>query len=142
MKPRPNLPALALGAALAGSAALAACAPADPPPGTAAGAANGTRSCFLPRSVNGFNAIDRDTVNVTVGVREIYQLEILGTCPDVDFTQRIGIRSTHGASWVCQGMDAELLVPGPTGVDRCPVTSVRKLSEAEVEAERASRRGR
>ena len=135
----PNSPFRMPACALAVCLALAACAPADGPAGASANA-DGGRQCFLPRSVNGFSAIDRDTVNVTVGVREIYQLEILGTCPDVDFTQRIGIRSTHGASWVCQGMDAELIVPGPTGVDRCPVTSVRKLSEAE--AERASRQGR
>jgi hypothetical protein len=132
---------LALAAPLALAGALSACMATDSQ--TAAGRAAGpqsTRQCFLPRQVNSFDAVDRDTVNVTVGVREIYQLEILGTCPDIDWSTRIGIRSTHGASWVCQGMDAELIVPGPTGLDRCPVTSVRKLSDAEVEALHPRRR--
>ena len=98
------------------------------------------RSCFLPRLVNGFNAVDRDTVDVTIGVRDVYRLELLGTCPDVDWANRVGIRSTHGATWVCQGEEAELFVPGATGIDRCPVTAVRKLSAEEVAAEKAARK--
>jgi hypothetical protein len=138
MKPRPYviLPALALAAA----SAVAAWSPGGRGEAVAAKAPSSARSCFLPRQVDGFNAVDRDTVNVTIGPRQVYQLELFGTCPDVDFSQRIGIRSTHGSSWVCQGFDAELIVPGPSGVDRCPVTSIRKLSEAEVTALRSKRK--
>jgi hypothetical protein len=129
------------GAALAAAATLAACAPTGESGGGTSAAASG-RACFLPSQVNGYNPIDRDTVNVEIAPRRIYQLELLGTCPDVDFSTRIGIRSTHGTSWICQGLDAELIVPGPTGLDRCPVTSVRMLSEAEIAALRAQRRKR
>jgi hypothetical protein len=97
--------------------------------------AEGRRQCFLPRQVNGFNTESDERVYVTVGTRDIYELEIVGVCPDVDWSQRIGIRS-RGSSWVCQGLDAELIVPSPSGVQYCPVTRVRQLSEAEVRAYR------
>ena len=98
------------------------------------------RQCFSVASVNGFHAIDRDTVRVTVGARTYYELELVGTCPEVDWSNRIAIRSRSGSSWVCEGLDAELIVPSPHGTERCPVIGVRKLTPEEVEAVRASRR--
>jgi hypothetical protein len=105
------------------------------------GAADATsgRRCFLPSQVNGLDARDRDAVDVTVGVDHIYRLEIIGACPDFDWSQRIGIRSTGGGSWVCSGLDAELLVPSVTGIQRCPVTVVRRLNEDEIRASRVTR---
>jgi hypothetical protein len=126
--------------ATAGCAAmLTACAMTNQQPQgqTARGAG---QQCFLPSQVNGFNAVDSDTVQVTVGVNTIYQLKIVGVCPDIDWSQRIGIRSTGGGSWVCGGLDAELIVPSPMGVQRCPVTSMRRLSPAEVQASKAKRK--
>ena len=93
------------------------------------------RQCFLPRQVNGFNARNDREVYVTVGTRDVYRLEIVGVCPEIDWTQRIGIRS-RGSSWVCDSLDAELIVPSPTGTQFCPVTGVRKLSPEEVRAYR------
>jgi hypothetical protein len=98
------------------------------------------QQCFLPRQVSGFNAETRDTVFVTVGTRSIYQLDIVGVCPEVDWSQRIGIRSRGGGSWVCHGLDAELIVPSPTGVQTCPVTNVRQLAPEEARAYRERRR--
>jgi hypothetical protein len=89
--------------------------------------------------VNSFHAVDRDTVRVTVGASRVFELEILGTCPDINWTQRIGLRSTSGSSWVCSGLDAELIVPRPAGVDQCPVLAVRQLTPAEVQAARSRR---
>ena len=109
-------------------------------PGAPRQAAAGARQCFNASQVNSFHAVDRDTVYVTTGVRRMYQLEIVGVCPDVDWTQRIALRSTSGSSWVCSGLDAELLVPSPSGLQRCPVVGVRALTPPEVEAYRASRR--
>ncbi len=124
---------------IAGSAALVAtCGGTNPPSGAQAAAASG-RQCFNASSVNGFDAIDNDTVLVTVGSRNVYQLEIVGVCPDVDWSLRIGLRSTGGSSWVCESMDAELLVPSPTGLQRCPVIGVKKLTPPEVQALKARR---
>ena len=118
---------------------VTACTAANQPP--RAQAARAGAQCFLASQVNGFHGVDRDTVHVTVGPRTVYELELFGTCLNVDWSQQIGIRSTGGSSWVCQGFDAELLVPSPIGVQRCAVSSVRRLTPQEVQAARG-RRGR
>ncbi len=91
------------------------------------------RHCFWTRSVNNFASADPHTVNVRVGVRDVYQLEMIGSCPDVDWATRIAIVSRSGSS-ICTGMDAELIAPSPIGPQRCPVRAVRKLTEAEIAA--------
>ena len=115
-------------------AAAAGCAQTEAP--EMAGAAG--RQCFRPQQVNGFNPQGDDVVYLRVGARDVYRAEILGTCSDIDFAHRVAIRS-RGTSWICQGMDAEFVVPGPRGIESCPITDIRKLNEAEVEAYRRSR---
>lgn len=94
------------------------------------------RQCFHASMVNGFTPVGRDTVQVTVGARTVYELKTVGYCPEIDWTHRILVRSTGGSNWICRGFDAELLVPGAmgTGLDRCPVTSIRRLDQEEVQA--------
>ena len=123
--------AFAMGA-LAMTACAAGCTTAPGEQPTVTG--SNDRQCFIASQVNGFRALDEETVHVTAGVNTVYELEIAGACPDVDWSQRIGIRSLSGSSWVCRGYDAELLVPGPLGMQRCPVLSVRKLTPAEAQA--------
>ena len=117
--------------ALAAGAALAAgCATAE----REDGAAPAGRQCFLASQVNGFHPVDDDTVHVMVGASQVYELDIVGTCPEVDWSHRIGIRATGGGNWVCSGFDAELIVPSSIGPGRCPVTNVRRLTEDEARA--------
>jgi len=118
----------------------AGCTGASEPPMAAGQGAD--RQCFLPRTVNGFTPRGDDRVLVHVGARQVYELELVGTCPSVDWSNRIGIRSRGGGSWICQGFDADLVVPAPSGVEQCPVTNIRRLSEQEVLAWRESRRRR
>lgn len=125
----PALAALGLAAMTA-----AACAPSEPAAVAGAETASAAGQCFLPRQVNGFSAVDDDTVDVSVGANDVYRLDIAGACPNVDWSLQVGIRSTGGGSWVCHGHDAELIVPSPIGVQQCPVVSVRKLTEEEAEA--------
>lgn len=108
-------------------------------PGPGQGAMAGQRQCFLPSQVNGFNAVDDDTVQVFVGVNEVYSLDILGPCQNIDWSMQIGIRSTGASSWVCGGMDAELLVPSPTGTQSCMVTNIQQLSPEAARAARSAR---
>jgi hypothetical protein len=120
------------------AAGIAACTSAQTPePGSAA---RESRQCFLPSQVNGFTPIDRDTVDVRVGANQIYRLELTAYCGDIDWALRVGIRSTASGNWVCQGLDAELIAPGPLGPEICHVDSVRRLSDEEAEAARRERR--
>jgi hypothetical protein len=111
--------ALALGAASSHAAT-------QPAPG---------RQCFYARDVDGFAAADdHGTVYIRVGVNDVYALKLLGTCPDVDWTLKLGLAS-RGGDFICSGLDAELVVPGaPLGPQRCPVSELHKLSPAEVAA--------
>ncbi|WP_294120603.1 DUF6491 family protein [Sphingomonas sp.] len=117
--------------------ALASCTYNQPPQGQSAAGTSG-RQCFTAGQVNNFHAVDRNTVLVRTGASTYYQLDILGTCPEIDFTTRVGIRSTSGGTWICRGHDAELIVPNPgRGFDRCPVLGVRLLTAEEAKAARA-----
>ena len=115
---------------LAAASLAAGCTATADGPGSAS---RNERECFHVDNVRSFSPIDDDAVAVRVGARDHYRLELIGTCPDVDWAWSIAIR-THGSSWVCRGFDAELVVPHPSGAQYCPVRAVRKLSEAEVEA--------
>lgn len=123
-------------AAIAGLA-IAACAPADRAPPGAAYAA-GDRQCFSAGAVRRFRPVDRSTVDVEVSRRRVYRLGLSAGCFDVDWAQSVVLRPRTG-SFVCHALDAELIVPGRLGPDRCLVTSVRQLTPAEAEASRRRR---
>ena len=119
--------------------AAAACAPQTPPPQVQAAAAAG-RPCFHANNVNGFREVDRDTVDLTVGANEVYRAELFGVCPDVDQTVALGVRARGGSSWICEGADVEVIVPAsPIGPQVCPARSIRRLTQAEIEAGRRRR---
>ena len=128
------LPATAL---LATSCLVAACAGTGDP-ATASSQGSG-RQCFRAEQVNGFTAIDDDTVRVHVGANQVYELELFGPCQDVDCAERIAIRATGGSDWICRDIDAELIVPSAIGPSQCQVSGLRKVSDAELAAERAAR---
>lgn len=119
--------AVGLAAALL-SGCLATAAVAEPKnPGKTAT----SHQCFWTRDVNGFRAQDDRTVNVRVGVNDIFQLTLFSPAPDIDWTQRIGVQSSGGSS-ICSGLDASIIVPGPIGPQRYPVTSIRKLTAQQI----------
>ena len=124
MKPRLTMAMITLG--------LAGCATDQPP----AQHASAQRQCFLAARVNGFWGATEDSVLVRTGVNDVYQLHLSGMCHNIDWANRITLRSLGGGSWICQGHDAEILIPSPIGPDRCLVTDVRKLSPDEAKAAR------
>lgn len=125
MKTFARFAAAALGVAALGLAV--------PPGATAAPAVKPKRQCFWTSQVNNFAAQGDEVVNVRVGVKDVYRLEIFGTCPEIDWTQKIAIVSRSGST-ICTGLDAELVVPSTIGPQRCAVRAVRKLTPAEVAA--------
>jgi hypothetical protein len=117
-----------------GAALIVAWAAASAP--AAAPAQRAAPRCFLASNVNGFTPRGDNAVDVHVGVGRDYRLTLAGVCPDVDWSFRVALRTTGGGSWICQGADAEIIVPGPTGHERCMVTDVRALTPDEVAANR------
>ena len=93
------------------------------------------KACFYSRDVSSWAAVDRSTVNIRVSVNDIYQLKLLGDCPNIEWVNAIGLEH-RGSPWVCTGLDAELRVPQAGGGVplRCPVASIRKLSKQEASA--------
>lgn len=118
-----HIAAIALLAAAA-SPALAA----DP-----AKAAPAKRQCFLASNVTNYSAVDERTVNVRVGVNDVYELKLFSRCPDIDWSHKIGLIS-RGGSWICDGFDATIIVDSTIGPQRCTVDKVRKLTPDEVAA--------
>ena len=118
---------------LAAAALLTAAAPVaakSPVEGTKSGSRG---QCFWARSVNGFASNDPRIVNIRVGVKDVYQFEMFGRCEDVDWNQSIALRS-RGSSFICSGMDAEIISPTSIGPHRCPVRNIRKLTAEEIKA--------
>jgi hypothetical protein len=126
-------------AGLLGTFVIAACVATEPGAPASAAAAK-QQQCFNVRNVYNFHAVNDRTVLVEVGTSRMYELQIVGVCPEIDWTQKLAIRTTGGSSWICRGMDAELVVPSPSGTERCPVVGTRELTPAEVQAYRASRK--
>jgi hypothetical protein len=94
------------------------------------------RSCFYARNISSWRPSgDRSTVYLRVNVNDYYELKLLGDCPHIDWAERIGIEH-RGSSWICSGLDATLIVPQGSGIGtlRCPVSTLRKLTPAEVKA--------
>lgn len=109
---------------------VGACASNDP---DSPRSSNPNRQCFFANSARGFTVVDTQTVNVRVGARDVYRLDLMGTCPDINWNSQIALVS-RGSSSICTGTGATVVTRGPTSQQRCPVRMVTKLTTEEVEA--------
>jgi hypothetical protein len=117
------------------AAALAGCA-AQP----AAMAGTSGRQCFRAQDVNGYTPVSDNVVLVQAGASRYFRLDLAGSCPNIDWSRRIALQSTAGSSWVCQGLDAEVIAPDPSGFpQRCLVTAIRQITRDEWRAARRAR---
>lgn len=127
------------GSAITVALALAACAPVERagPDEYDAVLANldTSRACFFTREVNGYsNAPEAspgsERIYIDTGVNERWLLETMGTCPELDFSQRIAL-DTRSSTSVCTGNLENLLVPSvtPGDFDRCPVRVLGRVIE-------------
>jgi len=114
-------------------AGIAGCAPQPGQGGTAQ--STGTRQCFTPREVSGFTGTVDRNADIKVGTSRYYRLELGGGCPDIDWSQRIGIRARGGGSFICEGYDAELIVPDPSRTQVCPVSAIRAITREQYLAD-------
>jgi hypothetical protein len=92
-----------------------------------------SRACFLARNVNSWSAADDKTVYIRIGVKDVYRLDLMGACPDIDWNWSIALES-HGSSWICSPMDATIIARSPIGPQRCPVREVTRLTPQEAAA--------
>jgi len=124
-----------LAVAAAGLLSLSAAAPQAAAKSPLEGADKPARQCFWSSRVNGFAAPDDRTVNVRVGVKDVYQFEMFGPCDDIDWANRIAVVA-RGSSHICtgNGLDAEIISPSTLGPRRCMVKNIRKLSPTEAAA--------
>jgi hypothetical protein len=122
MTGRPHLhTALAVGAFLA----LAGCS-------STQGARDlGPHVCFNANTVTNYAVVDRETVNLKAQ-GGIYQIKLLGVCPNLTWATSAIALETAGSAQVCTGVDITINAPGPTGPLSCAADSIRKLSDDEV----------
>ena len=127
--------AIVAGAAFVGLAALGGAWAASALAQDKAPDRSASRECFYARNISSWAPADRSTVNLRVHVSDVYQLKLLGDCPNIDWVEGIGLEH-RGSPWICSGLDAELIVPQPGGGAplHCAVSSIRKLSKEEARA--------
>jgi hypothetical protein len=117
--------------ALTGAALLGSCAQQAAPRGASA---RGVGQCFLASRVKGFGHATDASVDVQVGANRYYRLGLLGPCNDINWSTRLVLRTLTGASdWICDGADAEIIVPGRIG-GRCLVTAVHPIGREQWNA--------
>lgn len=111
---------------------ITACASTDP--GSEAAGASTRRQCFTANSVRNFRVVDSRTVNIRAG-REVYRLDMFGNCPDLRWTEGMGLQ-TAGSPTICtgSGLGTNVVTRGPSGPQRCSVQSVTLLTPEEVAA--------
>lgn len=118
------------------AAAAAGCANDPGAPGTASARSSG--QCFLASAVNSFNANPDGTVDIQAGANQYFRLTTDGTCPGIDWKTRVGIQTTSGGDFVCNGYDARFVVPDPgMGTERCNITAIAPLTKEQYLAARA-----
>lgn len=91
------------------------------------------RACFRPNDIENFNAPDDRTVYLRVNRKDVYRLDLLGPCPDVDWAWEIAVQN-RGGSWVCSPLDATVITKSPIGPQRCPVQKMSKVTAEELAA--------
>lgn len=125
-------------ASLGLSAFVAACAPtSDSPVQTASGAAP-AHSCFSTLQVQNFRQGRINEVYLRVGRSDVYRLDAVAGCNDLDFANRLAIVPDFGGAAgdrVCSDDTVRVIVPGtasPASVCRARIS--RKLTTEEVAA--------
>lgn len=121
-KPLVVLAVLALAASLSPAAAAAASKPSS-------------RSCFWTRDVRNYVAEGVDVLNLRVGVRDVWRMDLLGPCNNIDWPTSLAIRARGGSGMICSPLDAEIIYrASPMPPQTCLVRSLHRLTPQEVSA--------
>ncbi len=117
-------------AVLAAAAALGAS-------GSAFAEQGAARACFFASQLSNWTDAKNGVVYLRVGVNDVYELKLVGSCPDLAWAETIGIETRGGGASVCSGLDVNIIVPRQAthGIPiRCMGSELRKLSPEEARA--------
>lgn len=112
----------------------ASCAPyADEP--ASGQSATAKQDCFFASQIDGYTHAGKDKIRVSIGPRDTYEFQTLGTCLELEDAEVMGF-DPAGPGTICRGIDIDLIVPTTIGPRRCAVSMIRKLPvEGEGESE-------
>lgn len=114
----------------------ASCAPVADSDMTGA-ATQSARQCFSVRQVDNFKQGRPDQVFLRVGRNDVYELNAVGGCPDMDFAVQMALIPDDGmvSTRLCTDDWARIVVPGSTSQTAvCRVRVSRKLTAEEIAA--------
>lgn len=129
-----KVPATAALLTLVATAALAACAPVEDDPALATTASAEDRQCFFARQVSSYRDAPEgpggeQRIYIDVGAADTFLFETFGTCPDIDFTDRVAFEQS-GVGRICDGLDVDLIVSDrDLGPRRCPLRMISKVAD-------------
>lgn len=95
------------------------------------------RACFFASQLSNWTDAKNGLVYLRVGVNDVYELKLLGSCPDLAWAETIAIETRGGSSSICSGLDVNIIVPRQTTHTvplRCMGSDLRKLSPEEARA--------
>ena len=95
------------------------------------------RQCFSVSQVNNFEQGRPDQLFLRVGRNDVYELNAVGGCTDLDFANRMALIPEAGmvGTRLCTDDWARIVVPGSTSQTTvCRVRVSRKLTAAEIAA--------
>ncbi|MFY8164740.1 MAG: hypothetical protein ACOVKC_10970, partial [Brevundimonas sp.] len=93
--------------------------------------------CFSVRQVDNFKQGRPDQVFLRVGRNDVYELNAVGGCPDMDFAVQMALIPDDGmvSTRLCTDDWARIVVPGSTSRTAvCRVRVSRKLTAEEIAA--------
>lgn len=117
---------------LAAAAVFAGAAGAAAAQAPAAAAASG-RQCFSPGQVTAVQPVGDKQVNIRVGNRDVYRIDLAQPCHQLRQPQRvITVRPLASGVSVCSGADFVLAAEVSGFSEQCAVSSITKLTPDQV----------
>lgn len=92
----------------------------------------GGRDCFRSSQVRGYNVVDDTHVELRVGANDRYILETGWNARDLDWNERIGLRSSTGSICTGNGLGVEIIGGEPRR--RYTIVSIARAPEPAAQA--------
>jgi hypothetical protein len=117
----------------AGMICIAATVAATAQPAASSARPHRADSCISPEFIDGISADDTHTAYLSVGPSDMYRLDMMGPCLNLDWPMTpkrlVDKMGSHGD--ICDAHDMVLIVGGH---QRCYVSSMHKMTPAEIDA--------